>query len=78
MIPFYLIFILFVGANISIKEIIIDNITISLFKLVAYGIAIIVPLLLFYFFVLLYTTKGMKYFAARNPFFYKHITKYIK
>ena len=78
MIPFYLIFILFVGVNIAVKEIIIDSITTSLLKFIIYGVAIIVPLLMFYFLTLLYTTKGMKYFAARNPYFYKHIAKYIK
>lgn len=78
MIPFYLTFFLFLGITLSIKEFLIDHIAFSLLKLLSYGASIIVPIYLSYLFVLLYTTKGMKYFAARTPFFYKHISKYIK
>lgn len=76
--PFYLTFFLFLGINFVINKYLLVHITFSLLKLITYGVVVLLPLYLSYFIALLYTTKGMKHFAARNPFFYKHITKYIK
>jgi hypothetical protein len=47
----------------------------SLIMLITLGIAVFVPLILFYFFMLFFLTKGMKYFVARKPAIYRIISK---
>ncbi len=75
MIPYYIAFFLCVAIAILLRMWIIIPYANSLIMLITLGIAVFVPLILFYFFMLFFLTKGMKYFVARKPAIYRIISK---
>lgn len=75
MIPYYIAFFLFVGISIGMHIWIVVPYVDSILSLIIIGIAIITPLMLFYFFALFLLTNGMKYFVARKPTIYRVMNK---
>ncbi|MEA4915955.1 sugar transporter [Proteiniphilum sp.] len=73
MFPYYVIFGGCMFLIIPVKYFIIDIYVDSFFKLLIYAIAVMIPLLIIYFFLLYKITSGMKYFMVRLPFFSKYI-----
>lgn len=67
MLPYYLIFALFLGITILLRYCIIEPEVKTLSLLLGYCGLIYPTLLLLYFYTLFITTRGMKYFIARKP-----------
>ena len=78
MIPFYIIFSLFTFIAIILKNAIIDAHVSTFPMLIGYAIITYIPIIILFFLTMLYSTKGMKYFAARRPEIYKHLYKPTK
>ena len=77
MIPYYIIFAVFILLTIWLKQTIIDPHSGTFITLAIYGSAISIPLFFAFFILLFQFTLGMKYFVARKPFVYKilnHLT----
>ena len=77
MITYYGLFFVFTGLSFVVKYMIIDRNVESWASLIGYGLLIYPILLLFYFFSLFIFTRGMKYFVARKPVVYQHLSKLI-
>lgn len=75
MAPLYIIFAVFTGIAVLIKRLIIDTYTDSFYTLVFWMALTFIPLMVFYFITLFFSTKGMKYFVARKPVVYKIMNK---
>jgi O-antigen/teichoic acid export membrane protein len=75
MMPYYLLFAVFVGITILLYHYIIEPNVTSLPLLIGYGLLTYPLLLLLYFLVLFYATRGMKYFVARKPKVYAMLKK---
>lgn len=71
MIPYYIIFAVFSAFSIFSSYFLIISKATNLVRLITYGLAIYIPLLLLYFLVLFSATNGMKYFIVRKPFLYR-------
>lgn len=74
MIPFYTVFALFILLALPIKYFIVDTYVTNFLTLIICLLLVMVPLVLFYIFILYRFTTGMKYFLARFPL----ISKFIK
>lgn len=77
MTPYYIIFILFTLLTIWFKQNVIDLHSESFLSLAIYGLAVSIPLFVFFFILLFQFTPGMKFFVARKPAVLKvlnHIT----
>ncbi|MBP5776327.1 MAG: sugar transporter [Prevotella sp.] len=77
MAPYYIIFVLFTLLTIWLKQNVIDLHSDTFLSLAIYGIAISIPLFVFFFILLFLFTPGMKFFVARKPAvlkFLNHIT----
>lgn len=77
MAPYYIIFVLFTLLTIWLKQNVIDQHSETFLSLAIYGIAISIPLFVFFFILLFLFTPGMKFFVARKPAvlkFLNHIT----
>lgn len=77
MITYYGLFFVFTGLSIVVKYMITDKYVDSWATLIGSGLLIYPILLLFYFFSLFIFTRGMKYFVARKPVVYQHLSKLI-
>lgn len=77
MLPLYFIFGIFTVFAVIIKQQIIDVYADSFIMLVIIGAAVFIPLMLAYFLILFICTRGMKYFVARKPVIYNHLSKLI-
>lgn len=75
MIPFYLLFFIFAGIAVVLKQTIIDTYANSFITLIIYGALTFLPLLSAYFLILFVCTRGMKFFVARKPGIYHLICK---
>jgi hypothetical protein len=75
MAPYYLLFTIFVGITILLRQYLIEPQVTSLSLLMGYGLLTYPLLLLLYFLVLFYATRGMKYFVARKPKIYSLLKK---
>ncbi len=73
MTPYYIIFSIFLIITLLLRYFIIEYQVITLSSLIGYGIIIYPILLIIYFFVMFYTTQGMKYFVARKPIIYNKL-----
>jgi hypothetical protein len=67
MMPYYLLFAVFTGVTFMLRQYLIEPKVTSLPLLIGYGLLTYPLLLLLYFLVLFYATRGMKYFVARKP-----------
>ena len=76
MLKYYLNFTFFCMIAILLKNNIMDPNADTIIKLLGYGIGTFLPLIFFYFIIMFYSTKGMKYFVARKPTMY-HYLKHI-
>ena len=76
MIPYYIAFFICAAIAILLRMWIVVPYANSLIMLIIIGVAVFTPLLLFYFFLLFFLTKGMKYFVARKPAIYRIISKF--
>ena len=77
MAPYYIIFILFTLSTIWLKQNVIDLHSDTFLSLAIYGLAISIPLFVFFLILLFQFTPGMKFFIARKPAVLKilnHIT----
>ena len=72
MLPYYTIFIIFIAITLFIRYLLIEPKITNLLELTVYGALSFIPLLITYFLILLFLTKGMKYFVARKPSLYRH------
>ena len=75
MATYYLLFAVFVGITILLRQYLIEPQVTSLPLLIGYGILTYPLLLLLYFLILFYATRGMKYFVARKPKVYSLLKK---
>ena len=75
MAPYYLLFVVFVGITLLLSQYIIEPKVTSVPQLMGYGFLTYSLLLLLYFLVLFYATRGMKYFVARKPKIYSLLKK---
>ncbi|MBQ8705278.1 MAG: sugar transporter [Paludibacteraceae bacterium] len=73
MLPYYLIFAVFLAVAVSLKVLVIDPYVDSWGKLTVCGVCIVPVLMLVYFLVLFAATRGMKYFIARKPAIYQKL-----
>ena len=69
--PYYIIFALFLCVTLLLRYFVIEPQAMSLLSLIGVGGATYPLLLLSYFLVLCYATRGMKYFVARKPAIYR-------
>lgn len=67
MAPYYVIFVLFTLLTIWLKQNVIDQHSDTFLSLSIYGLAISIPLFVFFFILLFQFTPGMKFFVARKP-----------
>ncbi len=77
MAPYYIIFVIFTLLTIWLKQNFIDQHSDTFLSLAIYGLAISIPLFVFFFILLFQFTSGMKFFVARKPAVLKilnHIT----
>lgn len=77
MVPYYLLFALFTVCSILLKEWVVVPQVHTLRLLLLYGAAISVLLLALWFLLLLFCTRGMKYFVARKPAIYNRFQRFI-
>jgi hypothetical protein len=77
MLPYYLIFMVFISITLVIRYTVIEVQVTNLLNLAGYGLLTYIPLLLLYFLTLFFLTKGMKYFVARKPHIYYKL-KFLK
>ncbi len=75
MMPYYLLFAVFTGVTFMLRQYLIEPKVTSLPLLIVYGLLTYPLLLLLYFLVLFYATRGMKYFVARKPKVYAMFKK---
>ena len=73
MMPYYLLFAIFTGVTIILRQKLIEPRVTSLPLLIGYGSLTYPLLLLIYFLVLFYATRGMKYFVARKQSIYSFL-----
>ncbi len=73
MLPYYIIFALFLGASLLLRYYIIDPKVTSLPLLLIYGGLTYPVMLLLYFYTLFTSTRGMRYFIARKPSIYNRL-----
>ena len=73
MLPYYAIFLLFTVATLLLRNHVIEPQVTSLPSLLGYVLTVYPALLLLFFLVLFYATRGMKYFVARQPAIYKRL-----
>jgi hypothetical protein len=78
MMPYYLLFAVFTGVTFMLRQYLIEPKVTSLPLLIGYGLLTYPLLLLLYFLILFYTTRGMKYFVARKPALYNKLPCYNK
>ena len=78
MMPYYLLFAVFTGVTFMLRQYLIEPKVTSLPLLIGYGLLTYPLLLLLYFLVLFYATRGMKYFVARKPALYNKLPCYNK
>jgi hypothetical protein len=76
MAPYYLLFAAFIGVTFLIRQYLIEPQVTSLPLLIGYGLLTYPLLLLFYFLVMFYATRGMKYFVARKSRIYSLLTTF--
>ena len=76
MIPYYIAFFVCAAIAILLRIWIVVPYANSLIMLIIIGIVVFAPLFLFYFFMLFFLTKGLKYFVARKPAIYRIISKF--
>ena len=76
MAPYYLLFAVFIGVTFLIRQYLIEPQVTSLPLLIGYGLLTYPLLLLFYFLVMFYATRGMKYFVARKSRIYSLLTTF--
>ena len=74
MAPYYTIFFAFTILTYIIYDTIIKANVTDFIQLIYYGVIIYPALLACFFLSLFYSTKGLKYFVARNPYIYKILT----
>ena len=77
MTTYYGLFFIFTGLAVAIKYLFIDNNVNSWLTLISISILTYPILLLFYFLSLFVFTRGMKYFVARKPVVYYHLSKIL-
>jgi O-antigen/teichoic acid export membrane protein len=77
MMTYYGLFFIFTGLAVAIKYLFIDNNVNSWLTLISISILTYPILLLFYFLSLFVFTRGMKYFVARKPVVYYHLSKIL-
>lgn len=75
MLPYYLIFCMFLAITLLLRYYVIAPEVTSLVSLVGWGVATYPLLLLCYFLTLFILTRGMKYFIARKPKIYHLLTR---
>ncbi len=75
MIPYYIAFFFCMGISLIIKIWIVDIYVDSMFSLVLIGSIVFSSIILLYFLILFYLTRGMKYFVARKPALYRIMSK---
>lgn len=75
MAPYYALFALFLIAAVAIRLYVIEPNADTFALLIFYGAATFAPLMLAYFIVMFFTTKGMRYFVARKPALYNLINR---
>ena len=73
MMPYYIIFSIFIVLSLLLKYYLINNHVDSFLSLIIYGAVITTPLLGLYFILLFQFTNGMKYFVARKPAIYNFL-----
>lgn len=73
MLPYYAIFLLFTLATLLLRNHVIEPQVTSLPSLLGYVLTVYPALLLLFFLVLFYATRGMKYFVARQPAIYNKL-----
>ena len=74
MAPYYIVFACFTLMTLAVYYyVVVPEIT-TLPRLLLYGAAIYLLLMVCFFLALFYATKGMKYFVARKPAIYCHLT----
>jgi O-antigen/teichoic acid export membrane protein len=73
MMPYYLLFAVFLVITLLLRYYVIEPQTTTLLSLVGYGLAVYPALLLTYFYILFVSTRGMKYFVARKPGLYRRL-----
>lgn len=73
MVPFYVLFFLFVGGAVALRYFVVSPHVESLPSLLLYGAATAVPLLAVWFLLLFRFTLGMRYFVARKPALYARL-----
>lgn len=76
MIPYYIAFFVCAAIAILLRIWIVVPYANSLIKLIIIGIVVFAPLFLFYFLMLFFLTKGLKYLVAREPFLYRLLNKF--
>jgi O-antigen/teichoic acid export membrane protein len=74
MTPYYLIFALGLALCLLLRYFVIEPKAVTMPTLIGYALLTYPPLLIFYFLVLFYATRGMKYFIARKPSVYHKLT----
>jgi len=77
MLPYYSLLALFVAVVILLRHYVVDPHADSLVTLLWLGAATYIPLIAVYFAVMLYTTRGMKYFVARKPKLYNAARRFL-
>ena len=73
MLPYYLIFTVFIGITLIIRYTIMEPEATNLLRLAGYGLLTYIPILVIYFLALFYLSNGMKYFVARKPALYQKL-----
>jgi hypothetical protein len=77
MIAYYGLFFIFTGVSVAINYLFISYYVDSWLTLIFWGILTYPVLLLLYFLSLFVFTRGMKYFVARKPVVYHHLSKIL-
>ena len=77
MIAYYGLFFIFTGVSVAISYLFISYYVDSWLTLIFWGILTYPVLLLLYFLSLFVFTRGMKYFVARKPVVYHHLSKIL-
>ena len=74
MAPYYIVFACFTLMTLAVYYYVVVPEVTTLPRLLLYGAAIYLLLMVCFFLALFYATKGMKYFVARKPAIYCHLT----
>ncbi len=78
MMPYYLIFAVFLLITLFVRQFLIEPQVTSLYSLVGYGLLILPLLLVIYFLTIFFCTPGMKDFIARKPIIYNKLMFFKK